>query len=194
MDKSVVFIDGGYIADLLKNVFGNHRNPAKINYKKLVDLLASESESEALKTYYYYCEPYISFNPTPEEIKKSENFGRFVNYLSNVLGFEVKLGCVKKHEDYNGKASFVQKGVDVMFAINAIETCHHGIDGVDIQKEIFLAGDGDFVPVVKTVHKDGVEVCLAYSASCVSQDLLDVCDDYIHINRQLIDKCRFDSK
>lgn len=58
-DKSVVFIDGGYLSKLTRHHFiHKDGSPKKIDFIKFGYVIASKCKSELIRTYYYDCPPY----------------------------------------------------------------------------------------------------------------------------------------
>ena len=60
--RAGIFIDGGYLGAILKSEYSEPR----IAFDKFSDLI-SGADYERLRTYFYYCMPYQSDPPTPEE-------------------------------------------------------------------------------------------------------------------------------
>lgn len=186
MDKSAVFIDGGYISKLTKKHFTNKdKTPKKIDFAKLGLILASKCNSELLRTYYYDCAPYISSAPTLDEKRRQEGFDKFMYSLRQLDKFEIRLGRLRKYFNQNGLPEFEQKGVDVKLAIDALNLSLKG----KIIKAIFVTGDADFVPVVKAIKDEGIEVYLFFHDSSVHRDILEAVDNKILIDAALIDSC-----
>jgi uncharacterized LabA/DUF88 family protein len=84
-----------------------------------------------------------------------------------------------------------EKGADVALAIDAMQV---GLDGkIDIA--VLVTGDGDFVPLVRALMKQGVRVVAAYfeyecgdHKSFINERLLNVCNYSININEMEKDK------
>ncbi|MBN1219624.1 MAG: NYN domain-containing protein [Anaerolineae bacterium] len=85
--------------------------------------------------------------------------------------------------------SQVEKGVDVALAVNAMEV---GLDGkIDIA--VLVTGDGDFVPLARTLMKHGLRVAAVYFEyehhhkgkdyqAFINKRLLDTCNYTLNIN------------
>jgi len=65
---SVFLIDGGYLKVLLKNSFGEPR----IDFAKFSSVIACDGESKLIRTYYYYCLPFLSSSPSDEDRKRHD--------------------------------------------------------------------------------------------------------------------------
>lgn len=188
MDKSVVFVDGGYFGKLLKFQFVDSKGlPKKVDYYKLGNIIASKCNSELLRTYYYDSPPYVSPKPTQDEKSRQEGFDKFIYNLKLLDKFEVRLGRLRKYNNLQGQPIFEQKGVDVLLAIDALNLSLKN----KISKAIFVTGDSDFVPVIQAIKDEGVEVFLFYHSSAVHRNILQVCDNKLLLDDTLIDNCKF---
>ena len=84
-----------------------------------------------------------------------------------------------------------EKGADVALAIDAMQV---GLDGkIDIA--VLVTGDGDFVPLVRALMKQGIRVMVAYFEykhgehnSFINERLLNVCNYTLNINAMEKDK------
>lgn len=83
-----------------------------------------------------------------------------------------------------------EKGADVALAIDAMQV---GLDGkIDIA--VLVTGDGDFVPLVRALMKQGIRVMAAYfeyggaHRSFINERLLNVCNYSMNVNQMEKDK------
>ncbi len=85
-----------------------------------------------------------------------------------------------------------EKGIDVAMAVDALQT---GLDGkIDIG--VLVTGDGDFVPLVRALNKQGIRVLAAYfdfqdsqgKRSYINERLLNCCNYAIDITKLEDDK------
>jgi uncharacterized LabA/DUF88 family protein len=84
-----------------------------------------------------------------------------------------------------------EKGADVALAIDAMQV---GLDGkIDIA--VLVTGDGDFVPLVRALMKQGIRVMAAYFEyrhgehnAFINERLLNVCNYVLNINEMEKDK------
>src|SRR5438876_11810262 len=109
MDRAVVFLDGGYLANILKEEFGEPR----IDHLKLSEILASEYNR--LRTYYYDCLPYQGNPPSQQESRMFADKTRFVSRLQSLSRFEVRLGKLV----WRG-GDLVQKRTDILLAVDLV--------------------------------------------------------------------------
>lgn len=177
MNRAVVFIDNGYFSKILKNHFGE----PDIDY-----LLFSQNicgtDCERLRTYVYDCMPYQSKPPTPDESKRYSKMDSFVYSIKRLPRFEFRQGSLQKIW-VDKKFTFKQKMVDTLMSIDLVKLSATK----QIQDAILVAGDHDFVPAVKVARDAGVLVKLYYKQP-VHDELLDNCDEYIEISKDLIKK------
>jgi uncharacterized LabA/DUF88 family protein len=84
-----------------------------------------------------------------------------------------------------------EKGADVALAIDALQTANDG----KIDVAVLVTGDGDMIPVVRALMKNGVRVMAAYfeyddgnDKSFINERLLTTCNYEMNINRLETDK------
>jgi uncharacterized LabA/DUF88 family protein len=185
MDKIALFIDGGYLAKILRNEFDS----AKIDFQKLQELISAGNT--LFRSYYYICPAYRSDPPTDQEKLVHANQTRFFDKLKLIPHFEIKFGILVKRDiscDRCGHTTikFEQKRIDVLFAVDFVRSAWNK----SIQRAAIIAGDGDFAPVVKDAKDAGVMVNLFYSKNSIARELHDVCDERYIIDRNFIEKIR----
>jgi uncharacterized LabA/DUF88 family protein len=186
MDKAAVFIDGGYLAKVLKD-FGEPR----IDFLKMSDLFCAKANAERFRTYYYFCMPYQSAQPTPEERERFMRTDKFINYLRRLPRFEIRLGKLGKREYVCTKCKFQttdyeQKRVDNLLTVDLVSLSWQRV----IQKAILLTGDSDFVPAVQEAKKAGVLAMVWYARTqncTVHDELYDECDERFELDKKTID-------
>ncbi len=179
MYKTVLFIDGGYLAKISKS-FGQ----PKIDFLTFSELLC-DAHDDRLRTYYYYCMPFQSLLPSVEESSRYKNAEKFVKSLVKLSKFEVRLGRFQKIQ--NGlSAEYVQKGVDVMLAVDLVKMSW----SKQIDKAILLAADSDFIYAIQAAKDAGVSTKLCYSDKHPVNDLMfDVFDERMIITNDLFGRC-----
>lgn len=173
--RCAIFIDGAYWEKLKKIDFGEPRT----NLFKLSEILTNDYER--LRTYYYNCAPYQSDPPTREEKEMKMRFDSYINKLKEFPRFEIRFGTLRPRG-----GDFVQKGVDVLFAIDLVRLSL----GKHIDKAILITGDNDFVPAIKVAKDEGVLVFLYHSMNTRSYELFSVVDEKYPITKELIDKIK----
>ena len=187
MDKAAVFIDGGYFARVLKD-FGEPR----IKFLEMTEWFCEQTSAERFRTYCYYCMPYQSARPTPEESDRYKRADKFINYLKKLPRFEVRLGKLgRRHYVCSGcglrTIDYEQKRVDNLLTVDLVSLSWQRV----IQKAILLTGDSDFVPAVQEAKKAGVitRVYYARTRNCTIHDeLYDECDERFEITNEMINR------
>ncbi len=175
MDKAAVFIDGGYLSKVLKNVFGE----SAIDFLKLSDLVCGGCER--FRTYYYNCMPYQSNPPTAEEQALYSGMQSFIFNLSRLPRFEIRLGRLQKISP----SLFRQKGIDVLLSIDMVQIAWTN----KIEKAVLVSGDSDFTPAIKRTKEAGVLTTLYYSRGpgvYTHDELWIACDERYEIDEKLI--------
>ncbi len=189
MDKTAVFIDGGYISILTKFAFPDKDLPRRLNFELLCKNICDKRGVELLRGYYYHCPPFQSQYPTEEEKKRKQGHDKFIHGLKQLKRFQVREGRLSKIYDENKKPIYIQKGVDVLLAIDMIKLILKGA----IQRVIILACDSDFVPVVRAIREEGAIVELYHftegeDSFRSSRYLIDEVDECFELSKELLEK------
>ncbi len=184
--RAVVLIDNGYLSAILRDEFGSVR----INYLTLSDVISQGYHR--LRTYVYDALPYQSNPPTPAQSALLAGKERFFHRIGLLPSFEVRFGKQRPRG-----TDYIQKGVDILLGIDMIRLSSKQ----QIQKAFLIAGDADYVPVVKASKDEGVSVTLYHSGAVqsmpdgrkmkkYSDELWQVCDERYVINQALINKVK----
>jgi hypothetical protein len=92
--RAAIFIDGGYLQTQLKI----HNVDA--DYAELADFFLSPLRAsfplDLLRCYYYYCAPYMSPEPTEDELKRMETHKKFVQAIQSLGRWAIRLGKLQK--------------------------------------------------------------------------------------------------
>ena len=179
MEKTIVFIDAGYLSFISK-FFGGGK-PLKYKIEVFAKNLAKSKNFECKKIYFYTAPPYQNPKPTKEENKRKANYDKFVAKLKEV-GIVVREGRCQKINN-----TFQQKGVDTLLTIDLSRIPKKE----NISNIIVLTSDTDFVPIIKDLFKDGINVILAYftdrrrkSGLSLSNHLWKACKSKIKIRKE----------
>jgi uncharacterized LabA/DUF88 family protein len=155
------FIDGGYLREYLKETYPNDEiTPiglmAFVNY---LDGFPREIKNAELVRVHYYD---AMVDETEVELRR-EQMSYFDKLQLNVSWCEVKLGrCIKTKDGYR------QKGVDILIAIDMLSKAYE--NHYDIA--VLVAGDDDFVDLVRAVKDAGKIVFGAFMEKNVSKRLI----------------------
>lgn len=168
--RAAIFIDGGYFLSLMK------KNDITPNYKELTDYLLKPLRKsvplDLLRCYFYYCAPWVSETPTGNEKRRMEEHEIFVEELSSIERWAIRLGKLQKRWDRN-REYFEQKRVDVLLSV---DMARHSAAG-HIQHVILIAGDSDFIPAIEATKESGATVTIWYDDdSTIHKDLIDMAD------------------
>ena len=181
MKQTILFIDAGYLSFISK-YFGGGK-PLKYKIENFAINLLKSQNLECKEIYFYTAPPYQSPNPTEKENKRKANYDKFINKLKEVNPkIIVREGrCQKIGNNYQ------QKGVDTLITIDLSRIPKK--EG--IKEVVLLSSDTDFVPIIKDLKEDGIEVILAYftdkkrkSAFSLSNHLWKVCKRKILIKKE----------
>lgn len=176
LSKVMIFIDGGYLRKKI-----SEKSDGKINYQKLAEILTAHtqragSKSHLIRAYYYDAMPSLkhlekSTFPEPDQSQIFDEQGRIgvkqqklVEEIRMVELFDVRLGELV----WSGIGKYRQKGVDSLVAIDMITKAYEG----QYDEAVLVAGDSDFIEIVKAVKNIGPRVTGAYFESNVRDELL----------------------
>lgn len=173
-DRALLLIDGGYL-DFLQRSFGSPR----LDYGRMAAAICDHFDSRLLRCVYFNCLPYLSSSPTPDEQEAYRKKEGFYQRLQKLERFEVKLGrlAYRGVDENSGKPVLEQKQVDVLLAIEMVyAAARRSVDTI-----ILLSGDGDFLPAVELVKREGLTLGLAHgprsgSQLTVQEDLWEAAD------------------
>ncbi|HET9235613.1 MAG TPA: NYN domain-containing protein [Oligoflexus sp.] len=169
--RAAIFIDGAYV----RTQFKMHKIDP--DYADMADYflnpLRSSFPLDLLRCYYYDCAPYMSPEPTEDELKRMEVHKSFVENLLSLGRWAIRLGKLQKR--WEGQREYYeQKRVDVLLSVDLVR---HAAAG-HIQHAVLVAGDSDFVPAVEAAKEHGVTVSLwCGHANTVHRDLISLADE-----------------
>jgi uncharacterized LabA/DUF88 family protein len=172
-ERVMIFIDGGYLRELCKDFFG-HDN---IDFKKLRlgliqrfnNLSNYPFQANLIRIYYYDA-------IVDKEHSDYETQRKYFGLIDKELFYTVRLGDLVQ----SSKKRFKQKGVDILMAIDALAKAYEN----QYDLGIFIAGDRDFVPLVKAVKDAGKKtLCLAHIRNSWSE-LLSTFDMRLPLNEK----------
>ena len=179
MKSTIIFIDGGYLS-FISRYFGRGK-PFKYKIEVFANNLAKTKGFKFKKIYFYTAPPYQSPKPTFEKKKRKANYDKFILRLKEAK-IIVREGRCQKIDN-----TFQQKGVDTLMTMDLSRIPKkEGINQV-----IVLTSDTDFVPIIKDLSEDGIDVILAYftdrkrkSGFSLSNHLWKACKNKILIKKE----------
>lgn len=169
--RAAIFIDGGYVLKTFQE--------AKINpdYSRLTEHLLAPLRKQIpidlLRCYFYYCPPWMSQQPTEDELRRMAAHEKFVEEIESIDRWQIRLGKLEKRRE-GDRDVFSQKRVDVMLSVDMVR---HAAAG-HIQHAVLLAGDSDFIPAVNAAKDHGATITLyCCKDRSAHKDLLKVADE-----------------
>ncbi|NLJ50121.1 MAG: NYN domain-containing protein [Candidatus Atribacteria bacterium] len=176
MERTAVFIDGGYLRNIILKLNKN----LQIDYGKLAEWMSKDSY--LLRTYYYDCLPYQSNPPTPDERKRMSRMQSFLKKIEQLQDFTIRHGTIVKRG--NG---YEQKGVDVQLSIDLTLLSSKS----KITQACILTGDSDFVPAICVAKNEGVKIILFHGPKeTYHRDLWNNADRRIEISSSILNKMK----
>jgi uncharacterized LabA/DUF88 family protein len=157
--KAIVFIDGNNWYHNVKSII---EKPRAIDFRKLSSAIGKHFDLDIIGIRYY--------NSTPDIELGNENYYKHMVFLASLKkkGLEVNTNKLKKIRT-NGKVIRVEKGIDVMIAVDMINKTlvENKCDCC-----VLISGDSDFVPVMRLIKKSGKEVVTSSVLRGYARELL----------------------
>lgn len=180
-NTAAVFIDGGYVAKLLRKHFGEPR----IDYGAFASWCASGMT--IFRTYYYDCLPHQSSEPSEEERERLSRAQRFFVALQRLERFSVRQGrLVYRGVDDKGDPVYQQKRVDLQLGLDIASVVSRGV----VRMIVLVSGDSDLIPALQFAQQEAVLVRLVHGPkSTYSQELWDIADERYEITQGVINGC-----
>jgi uncharacterized LabA/DUF88 family protein len=152
-ENTLVFIDAGFLSKLSK-YFGNGKYLV-YNIIEFSKNLANKEKKNCKKIFYYTAPPFQSNSLTKLEMKKKENYDKFLKKLIDQEVIVRESRCQRLKID--GEFIYKQKAVDILITIDLMNVL---IKFKDIKKIILIASDSDFVPVIENLKENGIKTIL----------------------------------
>ena len=161
MARLAVFVDGGYVAGLCNKQFRQLRVRPDIEELsgrvRQVVADATPEPVDVFRSYYYTCPPYQHDPPAADDRNRTAGHRRFVEALTHLPRFQVREGHLRLDSlGEDGRPVFTQKQVDLLLGLDAAQMAGRQI----VTHIALIAGDGDFVPVIDVLKREGVSVWL----------------------------------
>ncbi len=151
--RAAIFIDGGYFFNHIKTERGAPDYGRLANY--LLAPLRKTLPVDLLRAYFYYCAPWMSEEPTEDELRRMDIHRALVDSIERTSRWQVKLGKLERRWEKDGEY-FEQKRVDVLLSVDLVR---HAA-AKHIQHAVIVAGDSDFIPAIVAAKDAGVTVSL----------------------------------
>jgi len=173
----MVFVDGAYLRHYLKEKWGNNEFSTGVFQQLVRELVGKvfygQIFGELIRIYYYDA---IVGEHEKAKRKKQKTF---FDKLRRLPFCEVRLGSLVKSSTKGHK----QKGVDILMAIDMLGKAYEK----HYEIAVLVAGDRDFVSLVKAAKNTGARVYGAYIENHVAKTLLDSLDDYTMISEKTLE-------
>jgi uncharacterized LabA/DUF88 family protein len=154
MEDTLVFVDDGFFR-LLKKHFEKQSGKKKRLLQTFRNICGNENLN-LRHLFFYSASPYQSEEPLPKENKLRKDFDIIKKMITKRKWATFREGrCQRLKVD--GKFIYNQKGVDILLVIDLMR---FQIRFPDVKKIILVACDSDFVPAIKQLRKEGIEVIL----------------------------------
>ena len=159
---SYLFVDGRYLTEQLR------RWSERLTDRVEIELDYPQFFAGFDKAFYYAA--------LPTQMDKEEP-DAFAARLKKVEALHSTISAGDGCHVFNGKTveggkRLRQKGVDVMLAVHMLTHVFRGNE----KNVTLLAGDADFVPLVKALVMEGANVTVRYAATSYAPDLLEAAD------------------
>jgi uncharacterized LabA/DUF88 family protein len=176
MNDVTTFIDAAYFYHVKADL-----GCANVDFSRLAEELAGGATGA--ETRLYDALPFVSPHCGAEERARWERKRRFLDALSYLPGFVVRLGRTAfRGVSEAGAAIYQQKRVDTLIAVDlAVMAAKRSI-----RHAVLLAGDSDFVPAVQAARAEGTAVHLVHRGA--HRDLIAACDTSARIDRAFMDR------
>ena len=180
LERVMVFIDGGYLRELSKHLYGHD----KIDFAHLSRLFirmfnaygepTNPFQANLIRIYYY--DAIVDEGHPDYEAQR-----RYFESIEDEYAYTVRLG---KLVESSKKERPKQKGVDTLMAIDALTKAYtHQYD-----TGMFMIGDRDFIPVVEAVKDAGKKTMCVYYPPSTSRDLVRIFDMHVSLDKQTVKK------
>jgi len=175
ISKVMIFIDGGYLRKKVSEI-----SDGNIDYNRLAMILTKNTarsgvKPQLMRVNYYDAIPNLKDvekmpdEPDPDNAFQEiqvilENQEKYLEKIRMLDLFDVRLGKLS----WNAKGETRQKGVDSLIAIDMITKAYQN----QYDEAVLVAGDTDFLEIVKAVKSIGPQVTGAYFENNTSHDLI----------------------
>jgi len=145
MKRVAIFIDGNNFYFGLRKIYGKNKSLKDFDFEKFAQFLAGEDKVVSI----YYYNALLDKENNPKKYKSQKEF--FDN-LKKIPNFNLVLcKLLKRNITGTDKFYYIIKEDDIHMAVDMVENACD--DKFDVG--ILVSGDGDFVPAVRSVKKNG---------------------------------------
>jgi len=193
--NTAVLIDGAFLRKKFHAAF--KKDITAENIRLFAECLFEKfniSKNDLHRMYYYDCEPCTAKTSTPVTnhaflFEKTSQYANGIKLLSDIkkldffavregtlqfCGWKLKKSAYNKTplNDEDFEPELHQKGVDIKIGLDLAWISYNHI----ADRVIFVTGDSDFIPAIKTARRNGIFVYLVTLNHMVRSELPDNCD------------------
>lgn len=155
MNKTIVFIDSGFLSKLSRYLGGGKYLVYDII--KFSENISKKQNLDCTKVLYYTAPPFQSNNPSEEEKRRKDRYDLFIKKISQNPKVVVREGRCQKISNESGYVRFSQKAVDTLMVIDLMSL---PLKYREIKEIALIACDSDFVPVIEELKKHDIKTTL----------------------------------
>jgi len=187
LSRVMVFIDGHYLEKKIRDKKISDKREEGLKYQNIPNFLVQQTQRgsrkpELERAYYYNALPSLKDLDNIKDEQERQNIKQKMDEIikknepkfdaiRSLDMFDVRLGRLV----YSKNGEPRQKGVDSLIAIDMLSKAFRK----DCDEAVLLAGDSDFVEVVKAVKDAGVKVTGAFFKDNTSKELIQSFDKQI---------------
>jgi uncharacterized LabA/DUF88 family protein len=168
-EKVMVFIDGGYLRETCKKLYGSDNIEFGYLTLKFIDFFNdypyNPFQADLIRIYYYDA---IADN----RYKNYESQRVYFESIEDESKYTVRLG-----EIIESSKGFKQKGVDILMSIDAITKAYTD----QYSTGIFFMGDRDFVPLIRAVKEAGKKTLGVFCETNSAKELIRTFDMRVYL-------------
>jgi uncharacterized LabA/DUF88 family protein len=154
MEDTLMFVDNGFFR-LVQKEF-ELKSKSKLKLLKSFRNICFNEKLNLKKLFFYTAPPYQSETPNSVEILLKRNYDNLLKLFGYKKWIMVREGRCQRLK-MNGKFQFFQKGVDILLTMDLMRFDR---EYSQIRKIILILCDSDFVPAIKQLKKEGIEIIL----------------------------------
>jgi len=179
--EAAILIDGGYLDNVKRNFFSNE----KIDLIKFSNEISTRylSNMQIFRSFYYDAPPWNGPGSDPKWVTQRNNYHSAISQLD---GYILRLGRLKRVS--NNPPKYVQKGVDVLIAIDIVKLSNQ----TSISHIVLISGDTDLAPAIKVASDNYKRIVFIHSpdAKCFSSELLKLADKHYPFTQDFIQQVK----
>ena len=183
-----MLVDDGFFK-LVKKHFQKETNK-KLKFLQTFRNICKKEKIILKHLFIYMAPPYQSEVPTKEEDKLKQNYDNMKKMLDKKKWVTVKEGRCQRLK-LGGKFEYYQKGVDTQLVMDLVKI---PVNFPEIKKVILIASDSDFIPAIKDLQSQEIEIILytyfdkkRHSQFSTSNHLLNSVNRYVKFKKEIFE-------